>query len=344
MVVEVYTVSISDILLNAMALECVLFVDELIFETVAPVSVQKIPEELEELPLPPSRLWSGLDLRCILCAVFVAIVLLLVIVIPVADNVDTLKKVQDAVTPLRCSSVFQSWVSLPVIGSVIVCCCWQICGGHLDFVYDVGPEGVPYWSNTQASEAMNWGTQPTRTWQPADYSESTDLSWVEQAMDNVILGFGHTNYPLRQCEDIQRNLTNWGIPNECWAAQLKTPSVNLGASVSVLSASSMKPVNAIFLDNWACSDVLDDPLFLAQAISVTVYSQIADVLNHARERDNGRWHYEESSCDPVCLDRYRPLCVNNACVTPTCADLIPYCFYDAPQGALARKYCPVSVL
>lgn len=57
------TISLGDLLLNALALEIVLTLDELTFEVLIPHSFRLMISSLAPLPKPPSRAWRGLDAR-----------------------------------------------------------------------------------------------------------------------------------------------------------------------------------------------------------------------------------------------------------------------------------------
>ena len=59
----VATISIGDLLLNAVALEFVINIDELFYEVLCPLSIQRLIVRMEPFKLKPPREWSGLDLR-----------------------------------------------------------------------------------------------------------------------------------------------------------------------------------------------------------------------------------------------------------------------------------------
>lgn len=55
------TVGVGDLLLNAVALEFVITLDELIFASLAPASTQSFIGNVQGLRIPPPRKWRGLD-------------------------------------------------------------------------------------------------------------------------------------------------------------------------------------------------------------------------------------------------------------------------------------------
>merc|ERR1712157_155582 len=57
------TISLGDLLLNALALEIVLSLDELAFEVFAPSSIKALTSLIAPLPRPRSPAWRGLDMK-----------------------------------------------------------------------------------------------------------------------------------------------------------------------------------------------------------------------------------------------------------------------------------------
>ena len=62
----VYTISISDLLLNAVALEFVISMDELLFVACAPARAKRIVQNTAGFTLQPEKTWKGQDLRSVL--------------------------------------------------------------------------------------------------------------------------------------------------------------------------------------------------------------------------------------------------------------------------------------
>ena len=57
----VYTVSVSDLLLNTLALEFIIGIDELLFEALAPARTKHLVTNLAAVKVPAPRTWHGLD-------------------------------------------------------------------------------------------------------------------------------------------------------------------------------------------------------------------------------------------------------------------------------------------
>ena len=62
----VYTISISDLLLNAVALAFVISMDELLFISCAPARAKRIVQNTAGFTLKPEKTWKGQDLRSVL--------------------------------------------------------------------------------------------------------------------------------------------------------------------------------------------------------------------------------------------------------------------------------------
>jgi len=67
----VATISVGDLLLNALALEIVLGLDELIFSTMAPISARVLVQSMEPLPRKSSILCRGLDFKPAVALIFI---------------------------------------------------------------------------------------------------------------------------------------------------------------------------------------------------------------------------------------------------------------------------------
>ena len=74
------TISLSDLLLNAVALEFVLSVDEVLYETLSSVKLQKLINGAAPLHMPTTRIWNGMNWQA--GALMLAIVCLLGAMIP----------------------------------------------------------------------------------------------------------------------------------------------------------------------------------------------------------------------------------------------------------------------
>ena len=50
----------------------------------------------------------------------------------------------------------------------------------------------------------------------------------------------------------------------------------------------------------------------------------------------------DGTCPLGCTDPYHPLCKKGECVTPSCADALPFCTQDSVIGTRARVLCPTT--
>ena len=111
------TISIEDILLNAIALEFVLNVDELVYHAMAPMKTRKFIMLLKPLPLPKHWVVSGMDLNLILTFFLTTGACVLVLVLFLIPEMDKMQEAKD-----------------------------ELCAGKLDFVYSLSGLGAPYFS------------------------------------------------------------------------------------------------------------------------------------------------------------------------------------------------------
>jgi len=116
----VYTTTPQELVLNAVALEFVMDIDELLFRVAAPSSVQALLTRVREVPIPQMRQCKGAN--------FTAIVMFVTPVLVCAWTV--LFELAPAITARQ-----QAWDSL--------------CGGSRQFVVATDGLGRPHWSSTE---------------------------------------------------------------------------------------------------------------------------------------------------------------------------------------------------
>lgn len=124
------TISLGDLLLNALALEVVLSLDELSFDVLAPRSVRLLISSIAPLPKPRSRTWRGLDGRPIAATVIVVVALSSVYHCILRDQSKLLEEARH-----------------------------ELCGGDLDFIATVDQTGlvVAYSPDEGYGDAMTTG-------------------------------------------------------------------------------------------------------------------------------------------------------------------------------------------
>ena len=90
------TIGIGDLLLNTVALEFVVSVDELIFESVVPIRVAKLIADLRPVELPPVKEWKGLDAGAFTTLLSSLVVIAVVFATLISPQVDVMVQARDA--------------------------------------------------------------------------------------------------------------------------------------------------------------------------------------------------------------------------------------------------------
>ena len=145
--------------MNAVALEFVMDIDEIIYSALAPFHLKKMLAQVQPIPLPPSPTFNKLDLGAVFTMVGVVVSLVLIVVLGIEPRINTLRDARHA-----------------------------LCGGVTDFVFTLKPDGSPVWSGSPTSPSAPPATEWKR---PAD--EWKKLSNTERTIDNVISGYGNSN-------------------------------------------------------------------------------------------------------------------------------------------------------
>ena len=155
-----YTVSLSDLLLNAVALEFVISVDDLIFEALAPKAAKARVERLRPLrrtAARASRGVGGVDGETLVTNAFVATLVAYFVALELGPQTRILKHARDA-----------------------------ICGGDQDFVFTTDGAGVPAWGFPETvddphfSRDVNfgdlYGAQDKRTYLQRSVESSSSMA------------------------------------------------------------------------------------------------------------------------------------------------------------------------
>ena len=173
-----YTTSMSDMLLNAVALEFVLNIDELVFEALGPLQLKNVIDLCSSLPGPPVTRWRGIDRTA--CMTFVIFA--------------------------GCASLIVFFWLLPY-RDVLIETKSALCGGERDFVFAVGATGVPIWSLYRAPNRTAQNGSGAGYWRNGSWVEPTlkpeEDKWSEtppqqraaldfdlEVVDLLISGFG----------------------------------------------------------------------------------------------------------------------------------------------------------
>jgi len=349
------TVSVTDLVLNAVALEFVLTVDELIYESLAPLRIKKLINDLSQSPIPipspPQK--HGLDRSVI--SILVTVVAILVvswftIVNPFATR---LKLADDA-----------------------------LCAGELDFVYTLNAGGVPAYAKSNPYSSRI-GAEPssasagTKKWKldgSLKSHEEESMNFVSKMIDNLIVGYGkdnqecgdHVSYyyanqtrtlPFRAtteglllmsfCESeyypglIDHNGVEVAVFNEdqiacCLAAQILTPNID-GGRVSLNGFKSETISTAMDIWNPGCVDLLGkistDSDDFHQTEQIYPFSNLlAGSLGDALGGTCGTCPAGQPFCNETL----------GKCTYISCADVLPLCFEDSPAGMHSRMFCPLT--
>jgi len=219
----VSSVSISLLLMKAMALKFVLGVDELVFSILAPIPLRTLVKNTKPMPLPPVRAWKGLDSNAVASCVAVMAFLIPIVLGLLLPQMDVLREAEDA-----------------------------LCGGELSFVASTAnADGQPLWSWSPGERKT--GSRPWRGLKPGEYQYH---SFAVRGVDAVLLGLGRPDLQCEGCYDegFQTNSN----PTCCWARGIVVPNVT-GNLYSVQEGSEATINTVARTNNPDCMDVLDWP-------------------------------------------------------------------------------------
>lgn len=118
----VNTASVADLILNAVALECIMTIDEIIFEALAPLRLRSYLDTFTTpLPLPPLKQWKGLDYQSLATLFFLLLYLAVLIPFQILPTHEYIELAHRA-----------------------------LCAGERNFVYTVSQSGIPVWAPSSA--------------------------------------------------------------------------------------------------------------------------------------------------------------------------------------------------
>lgn len=218
----VYTIAIEELLLNAVALEFVMKLDELIFESLAPTHVRRIVQRTVGFTLPTNHV-SGIDRRTVLSC--------LVVIAQMSWGVATYMVPQ-----------------LIILESVK----GAICGGDRDFVYAIDGMGVVVWGYppsiaSSLATLQDSGYSPWPEYRGENGSQE-DIDLNEQTVNSILEGWARTECPSSSCyysgEAAQGAPAPVPLPASvraacCLPTQTRAPSIEYG-KFSVLSKASAR--------------------------------------------------------------------------------------------------------
>lgn len=323
--------SITDLLLNTVALEFILSVDEMAFATFAPAKLVQLladthPLHAREMNLSSLRSTLSLDLGSTASGGSVLLLLLVLVPLVIRPRITQLQEASDA-----------------------------LCAGELNFVVTHTADLSMMWADSSKSSQS-----PTpRPWHRPE-SELMALDMNALAINALLDGYDDPEKCFKEkvkksqlqsdkCSygdadsvasgSVQHLLNysapNWGVPDCCWAYQLHAPSISAGP-FSLASYERMSIDDATIVGNRACIDYLND----YSMVAFRGMDSFAKAVHSIRKGGKPHETYNLSRCEAGCFDRYRPLCREGQCVSPSCSDAAEFCNQDSAAGQISREYCP----
>jgi len=218
----VYTISIEELLLNAVALEFVISCDELIFASLCPMQTKSVVRNASGFRIPPMREYRGIDIRSSAVALMIIASFSWAISSLIIPQLDTLQAVHDA-----------------------------ICAGDRDFIYSLDGIGSVSWgypiSAGDTSEALS---SDERKWQASDPS-GENLNFATYVLDSVLRGEGRGT-----CVCFDEN-SQYLVPRpDCCIAKQTFVAGVVGDSFSLKEKDAETAVSALDIWNPACNDML----------------------------------------------------------------------------------------
>lgn len=296
-----YTISLNDLVLNTVALEFIINVDEVIFAALSPAQVRRVLSSTAPLKLPARKQWSGMDMQAISLLTFVVGVLSLVVGVTLMPQYERLSDAADA-----------------------------ICGGDRAFVSTTDGLGTVSWGYPR-----DRGENVTRPWIFGGNMSGRPLDDI--VIDGALEGHGSDSEDcgLAKCHDFTDGEWTGFKPfleqHPCCMVQTaRAISVEAGGGkFSVISKSTESLADGTLTWNTGCQDVLDvasaDGGFLAASVSAMINSHYDD-----SEPCGGPCHDPSTACDVS----------TGTCVSASCDLMMPFCHEQSVLGTRARQLCP----
>ena len=308
----VYTVSVAELLLNTVALEFVLNVDELIF-SIAPARVLHVYSTASALRVPPSASWKGLDMRTGSLFLTVVAVLGTIVSTSLLPQTSTLVAARDA-----------------------------LCAGDIDFVYTRDGMGAVAWAYPETVDQSIVASRnfPSGTW---DYSMGAEAlttpkeSYGASVVDTLLRQQGRAPFQeacnMSVCyyfDEVKKfSLERPDRPDCCFAKKVRVPNIDAGR-FALKTKTNEDTATAVALWNPSCIEVLDAGMGYANLI----HGAMADAANSV----------EGSVCGPSGkgCPATAPLCRDGECIIPSCANVARHCHENTVAGVRARQLCPIT--
>jgi len=321
----VYTTDVTDLILNAAALEFIMSVDELIFSGLAPQQAQSVRSEAHPLKAPSrKKYFGGVDLYSIFMLALTSSILGASISILV-PHTSLLVQARDA-----------------------------ICAGDQQFVMTRDGCGVPVWGYPGTSDAQKEikATMVPRNYPDGKDSKSTkdynlptntDSKGLNQYTNKVVeaalqqLGRDYWQDGKNDfCNetDCFDSVTDWSDTTHetmradakgCCYVQSVVPTVDSG-TFSILAKSTETAIDGVRTWNPTCRDTLN-------LYHIPYTKNLRGAVMDASDNTNCAANPCNMSDTPMCLP-------DGTCVKPDCDGIGGFCHEDSLLGTRARQLCP----
>jgi len=323
----VYTSSVTELLLNTLALEFIFMIDELMFTGLAPGLVKFLVDTTLPLRVPQGRGMLGLDLRSAVAVVIVVVFVASITLGKVLPQIAMLVSARDA-----------------------------LCAGDLDFVYTNDGIGVSFWAYPDGvdkkklnsrnypdgkSVSMTRGsvTVPRRSFSEGlldvllrqqARAEIMDECTIDKCFDINVnpaekLADGETNI-AGNVAAMQTNIKAEDRPDCCFVQRLQVPAMD-GGKFSIKRKSTESIIEGTQVWNPSCRDAMDS----GQVYEVLLKGAVGDAVNSV---------FRESCPASGKCPAETPMCYNNTCVVPTCKGVSQHCHSENIAGVRVRQMCP----
>ena len=348
----VYTTDISDLLLNAVALEFVINTDELLYEALAPSRAKRLLQNTSGFKLKPQPTVGGVDFRGVLTIGFVI-----------------------------SGMVWAATAFMKEQLSVLWAVRYAICGGDTEFIFALDGVGSIAWGYpASALDGIRLNMSefvPNGNWR---IDPDEPLPFQELILNSILVGAGN---PRVECP---AEACYVGIPPSpipllpggsfqpvrpacCLVQQTRVPDIS-GGKFSLATKGAETPEEATDYWNPGCADTLDVVAYyinlLQGAIGETlrrrqrlqgdlrpcggVCTAEQPVCRLVRTPNNSTAHpdfieggfmagttcRDTPSTDLVACPQFD---TGYSCTSPVCADAIPFCADSSPIGLRARQIC-----
>ena len=305
----VNTVDLGELLLNAVALEFVTSIDELVFSALAPMRTKARLASIRPLRIEKARratVVGRVDIWSLGTLIFVFGFVLTIRMTLLGWQLDVLVRARDA-----------------------------ICGGDQDFVYTTDGAGIPAWGYPASVDID--GTQDVGFGHLVQ--DENKRTFATRAIDAVLDQHGRVAacepedcYTLpEEADGSGLRYIRAGRPDCCMARLLEVPNVDSG-EFSVLRKSTETISEAVASLNPICHDILNFD------------SHFSMILRGAMGDESNRelWRRKPGACGGACPEERFPMCdeATDACITPVCANFEHSCKTGSTLGVRARQFCP----